>query len=145
MANSKHSDPLAPARERGRKLKAKALRRRDMLTLSEVAAALLIAEPEVLELSDQGHLLMLDDGTERRWPAWQILEDGNILPGLPEVQRNVPSPWIAYFFLTAYHPSIGCSPLAALQSGRPGDALRAADARIGFECPSWLPGLMTGA
>jgi len=134
MANSKDRDPLAPARERGRKLKAKALRRPDMLTLSEVAAALLIAEPEVLELSGQGHLLMLsDDDTERRWPAWQILEDGTILPGLPEVQRNVPSPWTAYFFLTAYHPLIGGSPLEALRSGRLDDALRAADTRVGFE------------
>jgi len=133
MAKSIDCDPLAPARERGRKLKAKALRRRDMLSLSEVAAALQIAELKVLVLSDQGHLLMLDDGTERRWPAWQILEDGNILPGLPEVQRNVPNPWIAYFFLTAHHPSIGCSPLEALQSGRLADALKAADARIGFE------------
>lgn len=134
MVKSKDRDPLAPARERGRKLKAKALRRPDMLTLSEVAAALRIKEAEVLELSEQGHLLMLsDDRTERRWPAWQILEDGNILPGLPEVQQNVPSSWTAYFFLTAYHPLIGCRPLEALQRGRLGDALRAADARVGFE------------
>lgn len=126
-------DPLAPARERARTLRAQALSSPDVLSLFAFSALLGILEVSVLARSDRGEILRLvGDAGQIGFPRWQVLEDGGLLPGLESLHRIVTGgPWMIYFFLLARDPFLNRSPLDALRDGQLDRVHRAARIMMG--------------
>nr|WP_294502362.1 hypothetical protein [uncultured Rhodopila sp.] len=98
----------------------------------------LLADPDMLSSAQMGlRLGMSAEGVRRkrqrhellglelakrgiRYPAWQVLENGRLLPGLPRLFEILGGgPWTIYRFLLQHHPELnGGRAIDALRRGR---------------------------
>jgi hypothetical protein len=131
QAGRAEDDPLAAARERGRRAMTRMLESEGgTLSAAEVAARLGIPTDEVDARRRAGGLLAVDVGGDQRYPAWQLVDD-RLLEGFEEILAELRehSPWDQMiFFLYRNVYADGMTPLAALRCGRIGAARRAAQA-----------------
>jgi len=68
-------------------------------------------------------------GGRRRYPTIQFKADGSVVPGLPELQRALPTrnPWAVLNFLVQPEPRLsGKAPISLLRKGQVGLAIEAA-------------------
>jgi hypothetical protein len=65
-----------------------------------------------------------------RFPAWQLANDGTLLPALPRLFKILGDhPWAVYRFLLQNHPELGGkTALDALRRNRIDEVLKTADA-----------------
>lgn len=122
---------LAEARERGRALAARVLAGPEMLSSDEFAARIGVSRETVRQKLAR-HEALGRAGAKRGWrlPAWQVTEEGRLLPGLPRLFAALGGhPWTVYRFLLQHHPELGgATALAALREGRTEDVVRVAEA-----------------
>jgi hypothetical protein len=113
-------DPLAPLLARNAEHREKLLHRAGgALSAEEVGRLLEITCEIVDERRRACTLLAVPEGSDWRYPACQF-EQGEIIPGLPEVVRGLASegPWVTLDFLLAPDTVLaGWTPLQALQEG----------------------------
>ncbi len=128
-------DPLAAARERGRRFQADVLASDEVVPLSRFADVLGISQAEVLDLADRGKVLKLvDDSGQTGFPIWQVLGSGKLLPGIETLHGlMIGGPWTIFWFLTVRDPSLGCLPLEALLAGQVERVISAARFYEGLE------------
>ncbi|MDR3508272.1 MAG: DnaB-like helicase N-terminal domain-containing protein [Caulobacteraceae bacterium] len=121
---------LAEARIRGAGRAAEILAGPDMLSADEFAALIGVTREAVRQKMIRREILGLQ-GAKRgtRYPAWQVTQDGALLPELRQVFRVLgDSPWAVYRFLTEASMAFkGAPPLEALRSGAVGPVLEAAE------------------
>ena len=124
---------LAEARDRGRGLAAEILSRPEMLSSDAFARRIGVTRETVRQKLARHEVLGLS-GAKRgmRFPAWQIMDDGRLLPRLPELFARLGQPWTVYRFLVQqHHPDLGGrTGLAALVDGDTEAVLAAAEASI---------------
>jgi len=89
-------------------------------TRDQVAALLEISEEEVLELVEQGGLLVIELGGEHGFPKWQFDENG-IVPRFAEILGilETSSPVGVIRFFLSQSVVLGCPPIKALKSNMP--------------------------
>ena len=120
------TDALERARARGRARAAEVLRGPEMLSGEALGRLLGISRQAVDDRRRRGELLALD-GPSRglRYPAWQIAEDGHVVPGLAALLARLGGrPWAAYRFLMAERPDGSGRPFhTLLHEGRVEEAL----------------------
>ena len=125
------TDALERARARGRGRAAEVLRGPEMLSGEALGRLLGISRQAVDDRRRRGELLALD-GPSRglRYPAWQITEDGHVVPGLAALLARLGGrPWAAHRFLVAEHPDGSGRPVhTLLHEGRVEEALAHLDA-----------------
>jgi len=121
---------LSDARQRGRVRVAAILTGEDMLSADEFATLLGTTRATINSKRQNRQLLGLE-GTKRgfRFPEWQIDQDGKPFGALPRLFETLgDSPWAVYRFLVQHHPELnGATGREALQAGRSGEALAAAE------------------
>jgi hypothetical protein len=120
---------LDAAKARGRVFKREHLADPDMLSAADMARRLGMSE-EGVRLKRKRHEVL---GLELakcgiRYPAWQILENQQLLPMLPRLFDILgDSPWTIYCFLLQHHAELGGDrALDALQRGRADRVIAAA-------------------
>ena len=122
---------LERARARGRGRAAEILRGPEMLSGEALGRLLGISRQAVDDRRRRGELLALD-GPSRglRYPAWQIAEDGHVVPGLAALLARLGGrPWAAHRFLLAERPDGSGRPVhTLLHEGRVEEALAHLDA-----------------
>ena len=115
------SRALDAAKSRGDVFKQGLLADPNMLSTAEMALRLGMSE-EGVRLKRKRHEVLGLELAKRgiRYPAWQILEDHQLLPMLPRLFDILgDSPWTIYRFLLQHHAELGgVRALEALQRGR---------------------------
>lgn len=121
---------LTGARERGRALATRVLTRPEMLSSDSFAERIGVSRETVRQKLARHEVLGLA-GAKRGWrfPSWQVSEDGQLLPGLPQLFAALGGhPWTVYRFLLQRHPELGgTTGLAALRQGRIEEVLEVAE------------------
>lgn len=121
---------LEAARERGEVVKDQLLRDPDMLSTAELAKRLGMSE-EGIRLKRKRHEVLGLEFARRgiRYPSWQLLGDGQLLPQLPRLFSILGNnPWTVYRFLLQRHPELGGTrALDALKHGKVEGVLAAAE------------------
>jgi hypothetical protein len=101
-----------------------------MLNTAAVAALLHMSE-EGIRLKRRRHEILGLEAAKRgiRYPAWQVLEGGKLLPALPRLFALLgDDPWRLFRFLQQHHGELGgARALDALRQGRVDDVLAAAE------------------
>lgn len=124
---------LAEARDRGRELAAEILSRPEMLSSDAFARRIGVTRETVRQKLARHEILGLS-GAKRgmRFPAWQVMGDGRLLPRLPELFARLGQAWTVYRFLVQHrHPELGGrTGLAAIRDGDIDAVLAAAEASI---------------
>lgn len=122
---------LSEARARGAVKVADILNAKDMLTADQFAE-LIGATRETVHQKRKRHEVLGLEGPRRgvRFPAWQLANDGKLLPALPRLFKILGDhPWAIYRFLLQEHPELGGkTALDALRSNRIEDVVGTADA-----------------
>lgn len=99
MKQDKH---MLAAMRRGREMAEKILAGDEMLTLTEMAARMDVAEAEIEAMVKAGRLLALGGpGPLTRYPDWQINDKGIVWPGLDLIISELKYDWTVYRFLMA--------------------------------------------
>jgi hypothetical protein len=118
------------ATARGDVFKREPLADPDMLSTAEVATRLGMSE-EGVRLKRKRHEVLGLELAKRgvRYPAWQILENQQLLPALPRLFDILgDSPWTIYRFLLQHHAELGgVRGLDALKRGRTDGVIGAAE------------------
>jgi hypothetical protein len=124
------TEALAAARSRGAAVKEGLLSASDMLSTAGIADLLGMSE-EGVRLKRKRHEILGLEFAKRgiRYPAWQILEDRQLLPGLPRLFEVLGGdPWRLFRFLQQHHSELGgIRALDALRRGRVHGVLAAAE------------------
>lgn len=124
-------EALAQARSRGGELAAEILSRPEMLSSDAFARRIGVTRETVRQKLARHEVLGLS-GAKRglRFPSWQVMEDGRLLPRLPDLFVRLGQPWTVYRFLVQqHHPELGGrTGLVALKDGDVDAMLAAADA-----------------
>jgi hypothetical protein len=111
---------LAEARGRGEQLAARILSGPEMLSSDAFAHRIGVTRETVRQKLGRHEILGLS-GAKRgvKFPGWQILDDGSLLPGLPALFARLGHAWAVYRFLVQqHHPELGGrTGLAALKDG----------------------------
>jgi hypothetical protein len=112
---------LDAAAARGNALKKGLRADRDMLSSAGMAERLGMSE-EGVRLKRKRHEVLGLELAKRgiRYPAWQLMEDHQLLPELPRLFEVLgPDPWTIYRFLLQHHAELdGLTALDALKRGR---------------------------
>jgi hypothetical protein len=111
---------LSAAKKRGETKVAEILKGDDMLTASEFGALIGASHETVNVKRRRGELLGLQAATRAvRYPAWQVTETGQLLPGLSSLFDMLgQQPWTVYRFLRSAHAELdGRTALDALKAG----------------------------
>ncbi len=123
------AEALAAARSRGAAMKEGLLSDSDMLSTAGMAELLGMSE-EGVRLKRKRHEILGLEFAKRgiRYPVWQILEDRQLLPGLPRLFEVLGGdPWRLFRFLQQHHSELGgIRALDALRRGRVDGVLAAA-------------------
>jgi hypothetical protein len=124
------TEALAAARTRGAKVKERLLADPDMLNTAAIANLLGMSE-EGVRLKRKRHEILGLESAKRgiRYPAWQVLEDRQLLPALPRLFAMLgDDPWRLFRFLQQHHSELGGDrALDALRLGRVDGVLAAAE------------------
>jgi hypothetical protein len=111
---------LTEARGRGEQLAARILNGPEMLSSDAFARRIGVTRETVRQKLARHEILGLS-GAKRgvRFPAWQVMDDGRLLRGLPELFARLGHAWTVYRFLVQQqHPELGRrTALAALKDG----------------------------
>lgn len=125
---------LDAATTRGDTFKQALLADPDMLSTADMAEHLGMSE-EGVRLKRKRHEVLGLELAKRgiRYPAWQILENQQLLPMLPHLFRILgDSPWTIYRFLLQHHAELGgVRALDALKRGRIEEVIAAAENIVG--------------
>ncbi|CAN7630521.1 DUF2384 domain-containing protein [Phenylobacterium sp. LjRoot219] len=112
---------LREARARGAMRAAKVLAGPEMLGADNFATLIGATRETVRQKLKRGEVLGLQ-GAKRgvRYPAWQVTQDGGLLPGLPKLfELFGDSPWAVFRFLSQPAPAFGGeSPKDRLRAGK---------------------------
>ena len=111
---------LSAAKKRGETKVAEILKGDDMLTASEFGALIGASHETVNVKRRRGEVLGLQAATRAvRYPAWQVTETGQLLPGLSSLFDMLgQQPWTVYRFLRSAHAELdGRTALDALKAG----------------------------
>jgi hypothetical protein len=121
---------LDAAKARGDTFKQELLGDPDMLSTADMAERLGMSE-EGVRLKRKRHEVLGLELAKRgiRYPAWQILENQQLLPMLPRLFGILgDSPWTIYRFLVQHHPELGgVRALDALKRGQTDGVIGAAE------------------
>jgi hypothetical protein len=121
---------LNTAKSRGDALKQDLLADHDMLSTAEMARRLHMSE-EGVRLKRKRHEVLGLELAKRgiRYPAWQVLEHHQLLPGLPRLFDILGGdPWTIYRILLQHHAELGgARALDALRQGRIDAVIAAAE------------------
>jgi DUF1365 family protein len=102
----------------------------NMLNTAAIADLLGMSE-EGVRLKRKRHEILGLESAKRgiRYPSWQVLEDGKLLPGLPRIFAILgEDPWRLFRFLQQHHSELGGGrALDALRHGRVDSVLAAAE------------------
>jgi hypothetical protein len=124
------TDALAAARARGAVVKEELLADPNMLNTAAIADLLGMSE-EGVRLKRKRHEILGLESAKRgiRYPSWQVLEDGKLLPALPRIFAILgEDPWRLFRFLQQHHSELGGDrALDALRHGRVDSVLAAAE------------------
>lgn len=124
------TEALAAARTRGAEVKDALLADPEMLNTAAIADLLGMSE-EGVRLKRKRHEILGLESAKRgiRYPAWQILEDRQLLPALPRLFALLgDDPWRLFRFLQQHHSELGGDrALDALRLGRVDGVLAAAE------------------
>jgi hypothetical protein len=129
LASAKDGD-FAAAIRRGETTVARILGRPDMLTGERFAERVGMTRMAIHKRFKKNELLGLEGAKRgRRYPAWQLGNDGRPVPGLSELLRKFAGkPWAAYRFLLQRHAGLGkLTAIDALKAGKRKPVLEAAD------------------
>jgi hypothetical protein len=122
---------LSDARARGDAVKQELLTDPGMLNTDGMAERLGMSS-EGVRLKRKRHEVLGVDFAKRgiRYPSWQLLENRQLLPGLPRLFSILgEDPWGVYRFLLQSHPELGGRrALDALKRGRTDEVLAVAEA-----------------
>jgi hypothetical protein len=117
---------LGRARERGAARIAEIIGGPEMMSADEFGR-MIGATRETVNRKRHRHEVLGLEGPTRgvRFPAWQLTDDGGLLPGLPALFDEIGDrPWAVYRFLVAAHPELGETTGAeAMKQGRVAEAL----------------------
>ncbi|MGJ5196551.1 MULTISPECIES: hypothetical protein [unclassified Bradyrhizobium] len=110
---------LNAAKKRGEAKVAEILKGNDMLTASEFGSLIGASHETVNVKRRRGEVLGLQAATRAvRYPAWQVTDEGQLLPGLSSLFKMLGQPWTVYRFLRTAHTELdGRTALDALQAG----------------------------
>lgn len=120
---------LSEARKRGDNRLAAILDGPEMLTAQQMAELLRATPEKVEEMRLSGELLSLSGaGKGRRFPKWQIGDDGKPFPELAKLHEILTTPFAVYRFLLQHHPELGGDDaLSWIQAGRGNKVFEAAE------------------
>ncbi|MDF0522246.1 hypothetical protein P0R31_33950 [Bradyrhizobium yuanmingense] len=111
---------LSAAKKRGEAKVAEILKGDDMLTASDFGSLIGASHETVNVKRRRGEVLGLQAATRAvRYPAWQVTDAGQLLPGLSSLFEMLgQQPWTVYRFLRTAHPELeGRTALDALKAG----------------------------
>lgn len=119
---------MARARARGAQRTAEILSSPDMLTENEFGSLLGVTQETLEQLRQSSAVLALEGSRHgRRYPKWQLTDDGQPLPRLKEVTAELGDHWWVYRFLLQAHPELGGkTALECLKAGRIDEAVETA-------------------
>jgi len=128
---------MAEARERGARRVGEIMAGPGMLAADAFAIRIGATPATVRRKAARREVLGLRDARRgARYPAWQVADDGALLPALPELFGILgDSPWAVYRFLTQPNPAFGGgAPVSSLRAGDVGPVLDVArgHARLDF-------------
>ena len=120
---------ITAALERGRVYKENLAGDPSMLTTAEMAKRLGMSEEGVRQKRRRHEIVGLQLAKRGyRYPDWQILPDGRVLPELPRIAAILGNDtWRLYRFLLQYHQEAGARAVDALKRGRIRGVLAAAE------------------
>ena len=129
-SDSTLTEALAAARVRGSAVKEEMLASSEMLSTAAIADLLGMSE-EGVRLKRKRHEILGLEFAKRgiRYPAWQVLDGGQLLPALPRLFAILgDDPWRLFRFLQQHHGELGgIRALDALRHGRLDGVLAAAE------------------
>lgn len=111
---------LVAARARGQAKVTEILKGEDMLTASEFGK-LIGASYETVNVKRKRFEVLGLEGATRgvKYPRWQVVDGGLLLPGLQQLFATVGGPWTVYRFLCTTHAELaGRTGLDALRKGQ---------------------------
>jgi hypothetical protein len=111
---------LVAARARGQAKVTEILKGEDMLTASEFGKLIGASHETVNVKRKRSEVLGLEGATRGvKYPRWQVIDGGLLLPGLQQLFATVGAPWTVYRFLCTTHAELaGRTGLDALREGQ---------------------------